>query len=122
MIHIAPRVPVPAYKVFVHETLEVGPRSGHLDVVIDVVVPLVDVVEEAALGSAEDDAAVALTRYETAPLSGNHVIDLPWTMAKAVRVLDGSWYAARQVRGSRSYGAGGSANGDDERLELGEKG
>lgn len=121
MIHIAPRVPVPAYKVLVHETLKVGPRSGHLDVVIDVVVPLIDVVEEAALGAAEDDAAVALTWHETTTLSGNHVIDLPWTMTKAVSVLDGPWYAARRVRGSWGYGAGGSANGDNVRLELGEK-
>lgn len=122
MIHIAPRVPVPAYKVLVHETLKVGPRSGHLDVVIDVVVPLIDVVEEAALGPAKDDAAVALTWHETTALSGNHVIDLPWTMAEAVSVLDGSWQRARGVGGSRSYGAGGSANGDNERLELGENG
>jgi len=110
-------IPGPARKLGRHEVGEVLARVGHELIVVDVVVPLLVVVQERALRAAEDDAPVAFAGSDS-PLTRDHVVDVARAVSEAVRVLERTRDAGEGVRRSRRDGRGGAADGDDLLLEV----
>ena len=116
------RIPIPPYKVLLHEPLKVLSDPRHEDTIIDIVIPQLGILQETALCPAQNDTLIPCTGDTFPACPSNHIVDITGSMSEAECVRYGASGAAFRVgRGGRD-GASGTADGDDEVSELGQEG
>jgi hypothetical protein len=116
------RITVPPNKFLLHEPLKVLLDTRHQLVVVDVVVPPVNVLQVTALGAAQYDALIAMTADSAPPLARDEIVDIPRGMPESVRVPEPAECAAGLVIWRGRDGARGPAYRVDQAVEFGQEG